>query len=80
MREFKSEHRDAHYRGESESLKDEDKVVKDLGQDQWGWVRMNDRKRGFYLNWLIKNSTKHTDKSDISHVEWAKEESYLNSW
>ena len=50
------------------------------GQDQWDWARMSNRKRGFHLNWLTKNSTKHTDKLDISYVEWAKEESYLNSW
>ncbi len=41
---------------------------------------MSNRKKDFYLNWLIKNSIKYTDKSDISYVEWVKEESYLNSW
>jgi len=80
VRGFESEHEDVHYRDESESLKDEDKIVKDLGQSQWGWVRMSNRKKDFHLNWLTENSIKYIDKSDISHVEWAKEESYLNSW
>jgi len=34
VRGFESEHEDVHYRDESESLKDEDKIVKDLGQSQ----------------------------------------------
>ena len=50
MREFKSEHEDTHYRDESKNLKDKDKIVKDSDQSQWDWVRMNDRKKDFYLN------------------------------
>ncbi len=80
VREFESEHEGTHYKDESESLKDKDEIVEDSGQNQWGWVRMNDKKRDFHSNWLTKNSTKYTDKSDISYVEWVKEESYLNSW
>ncbi len=80
MREFKSEYEDTCYRGKSKSLEDEDEIVKDLDQNQWDWVRISDRKRSFYLNWLTENSIKHTDKLDISYVEWIKEESYLNSW
>ena len=80
VREFESEYEGVCYRDKSESLKGEDEVVKGSDQGQWGWARMSDRKEGFHSNWLTENLTKHTDKSDISHVEWAKEESYLNSW
>ncbi len=34
MREFKSEHKDVHYRDESESFKDKDKIIKDSDQSQ----------------------------------------------
>ncbi len=69
MREFESEYEDAHYRDESKSFKDENKIVKDLDQNQWDWVKMSDRKKDFYLNWLTENSIKHIDKSDISYVK-----------
>ena len=69
MREFKSEYEDAHCRDKSKSLEDEDKIVKDLGQNQWGWVRISDRKKDFHLNWLTENSTKYTDKLDINYIE-----------
>ncbi len=69
MREFKSEYKDVCYKGKSKSLRDEDEIVEDLDQDQWGWVRISDRKKDFHLNWLTENSIKYTDKSDINYVE-----------
>ncbi len=33
MKEFKSEHKDAHYRDESKSFEDKDKIVEDLDQN-----------------------------------------------
>ncbi len=33
MREFESEHKDVCYKDKSESLKDEDEIVKDLDQN-----------------------------------------------
>ena len=79
MREFESEHKDVCYKDESKNLKDRDKIIKDSDQNQWDWVRMSNRKKDFYLNWLIENSIKYIDKLNISYVEWIKEESYLNS-
>ena len=69
MIEFESEHKDMYYRDESESFKDKDKIIKDSSQNQWDWVKMSNRKRDFYLNWLIENSIKYTDKLNINYVK-----------
>ncbi len=58
-----------YYRDESESFKDKDKIIKDSSQNQWDWVKMSNRKRDFYLNWLIENSIKYTDKLNINYVK-----------
>ncbi len=50
MRDFKSEYEDVYYRDESKSFKDKNKIIKDLSQSQWDWVRMSNRKKDFHLN------------------------------